>query len=95
MILELYTHNTCCHYFAVGGSDFVNVRDQIVQFQRGDISKTHTVAIVDDVECEIVPNEYFPSYITLDSRIPSITVTNPRATVVILDNDEPECGKQG
>ena len=91
MILELYTHNTCCHYFAVGGSDFVNVRDQIVQFQRGDISKTHTVAIVDDAECA---NEYFASYISLDSGIPSITVTNPRATVVILDNDEPECGKQ-
>ena len=66
---------------------------EIIQFNTGDVSKTHTIIINDDDECEKNPNENFLSNIALDSGIPDITVTIPRAIVTIDDIAEPECGK--
>ena len=66
---------------------------EIVQFNTGDVTKTHTIIINDDDECEKDPNENFFSYIALDSGVPDITVIIPRAMVTIDDIAEPECGK--
>ena len=66
---------------------------QIIEFNRGDVTQTHTITINDDDECEKDPNENFFSNITLGSGILDIDVTVPRATVTINDTPEPECGK--
>ena len=61
---------------------------------RGDFTKTHTIPINDDDECEISPEvEYFSSFIALESGVSSIDVTVPQTIVRIDDNNEPECGK--
>ena len=66
---------------------------EIVQFNAGDMTRTHTIIINDDNICEENPNENFFSNIALDSGIPDITVTVPRAMVTIDDSGEVECGK--
>ena len=66
---------------------------EIVQFNTGDVTRTHTILINDDEGCENNPNENFFSNIALDSGVPEITVTVPRAMVTIDDTAEPECGK--
>ena len=78
---------------AVAGSDYVPVACDIIQFNAGDVTQTHRIIINDDNECEKDPNENFFSNIALNSGIPGITVTVPRATVTIDDTAEPECGK--
>ena len=65
----------------------------IVQFNTGDVTKTHTIIINDDEECEKDPSENFLSNIALENSIPGIAVTVPRAMVTIDDTAEPECGK--
>ena len=67
---------------------------EIIQFNAGDVTQTHTITINDDDECEKDPNENFFSNITLDSGIPDIAVTVPQATVTINDTAEQECGKK-
>ena len=67
---------------------------EIIQFNVGDVTQTHTISINDDDECEKDPNENFFSNITLDSGIPDIAVTVPQATVTINDTAEQECGKR-
>ena len=74
--------------------DYVPVSGQIIQFNRGDVSQTHTITINDDDLCENDPNENFFSNIDLASGIADIDVTLPRATVTIDDTTEPDCGKQ-
>ena len=76
---------------AVADGDYVPVAGEIVQFNTGDITRTHTIIINDDIVCENNPNENFFSNIALDSGIPDITVTVPRATVTIDDSGEDEC----
>ena len=66
---------------------------EIIQFNAGDVTQTHTITINDDDECEDEPNQFFLSDIRLDEGIPTITVTEPNATVTIDDTAEPECGK--
>ena len=78
---------------AVADGDYGPVSGQIIQFSRGDTAQSHIILINDDDECEKDPNEIFFSNIALDSGIPDITVTIPRATVTIDDTAEPECGK--
>ena len=67
---------------------------EIIQFNVGDVTRTHTIIINDDDECEKDPNENFFSNVALNSGIPDITVTVPRATGTINDTSEPECGKR-
>ena len=67
--------------------------DQIIMFEAGDVTQTHRIQINDDTECEKEPNEILFSNIALNSGVPDILVTEPRATVTILDTAEPECGK--
>ena len=74
-------------------NDYVPVSGQIIQFNRGDVTQTHTITINDDDECERDQNESLFSNIALVSGIPDINVTVPRATVTIDDTAEPECGK--
>ena len=74
-------------------NDYVPVSVQIIQFNRGDVTQTHTVTINDDDLCENNPNENFFSNIVLASGIPDIDVTVPRATVTINDDNEIECSK--
>ena len=66
---------------------------EIIQFNAGDVTQTHTITINNDNECEDDPNENFFSNIALNSGIPDITVTVPQATITIDDSGELECGK--
>ena len=74
-------------------NDYVPVSGQIIQFNRGDVTQTHTITINDDDECERDQNESLFSNVSLDNGIPDITVTLPRATVTIDDTAESKCGK--
>ena len=85
-------HNSLSHT-AIIENDYVQVSGQVIQFNAGDIAQMHTILINDDVNCEKDPNENFFSNITLNSGIPDILVTVPRATVTIDETAEPECGK--
>ena len=80
-------------YTAVVDNDYVPVSGQIIQFNRGDVTQTHTITINDDDLCEKDPNENFFSNIALASGIPDIDVTVPRATVTIDVANEVECSK--
>ena len=62
-------------------------------FEAGDVTQTHRIIINDDTECETPQNENFFSNIALNSGIPDIFVTEPRATVTIDDTSESNCGK--
>ena len=73
--------------------DYEAVIGDIIQFNTGDVTQTHTITINQDEECEKNPNENFFSNIVLNDRsIPDITVTEPQATVTIDDAAEPQCG---
>ena len=80
-------------YIAVVDNDYVPVSGDLIQFNRGDVSQTHTITINDDDLCEKDPDENFFSNIALASGIPDIDVTVPRATVTVDDSDEIECGE--
>ena len=68
--------------------------DQIITFEAGDVTRIHRIIINNDTECEMLPeNESFFSNIDLNSGIPDVFVTEPRATVTINDTAEPECGR--
>ena len=86
------TYTTLSHT-AIIENDYVPVSGQVIQFNAGDIIQMHTILINDDNNCEKNPNENFFSNITLNSGIPDILVTVPRATVTIDETAEPECGK--
>ena len=62
---------------------------QIIQFNTGDITHTHTITITQDRFCEI---EYFFSNIVLVSGVQPIQVIQSRANVTIDDLLKPECG---
>ena len=66
---------------------------EIIQFNTGDTTKTHTIFIEQDQLCETDPIEFFFSNIVLDSGVKQIQVIRPQATITILDTSEPECGK--
>ena len=78
---------------AVADSDYVPVAGEIIQFNAGDVTQTHTIAINDDDDCEENPNGNFFSNIALDRGFPDVTVTVHQATVTIDDSGEIECGK--
>ena len=68
--------------------------NQIITFEAGVVTRMHRIIINNDTECEIIPeNENFFSTLALNSGIPDIFVTEPRATVIINDTAEPECGR--
>ena len=64
---------------------------QLIQFNAGDATQMHTIIIDDDDECENYPNQKFFSNSVLNSGIPYIFVTAPRATVTINDSADPGC----
>ena len=52
----------------------------------------HTITIIQDNICEIDPNEQFFSDLSFISGLQPITINPARATVIIDDSAEPECG---
>ena len=73
--------------------DYVALNGQIIQFNTGDTSHTHTITVTPDQFCEIDPNEYFFSNIVLVSGVKPIQVALPQANITIDDSLEPECGE--
>ena len=73
--------------------DYGGVIGQLIQFNTGDTKHTHTILIEQDNFCEINPNEFFFSNITLFRSIQPIEVIRPLATVFIDDTMEPECSE--
>ena len=84
---------TTLSHTAIIENDYVPVSVQVIQFNAGGITQMHTILINDDDNCEKNPNKNFFSNIILNSGIPDILVTVPRATVTIDETAEPECGK--
>ena len=84
------TYTTLSHT-AIIENDYVPVSGQVIQFNAGDIAQMHTILINDDNNCEKNPNKSPTSF--LNSGIPDILVTVPRATVTSDETAEPECGK--
>ena len=77
-------------YTAVVDDDYVPVSGQL---NAGDVTQMYTILMNDDDSCEKVPNENFFSNTILNRGIPDILLTIPRATIIIDDTAEPECGK--
>lgn len=65
---------------------------QLLQFNQGDESSCYTITINQDQICENLPNEVFFSIMALSDGTQSVTVVRERATVVIGDSLESECG---
>ena len=78
-------------YAAANDGDYMAVSGEIVQFDEGDVTQTHTIVINNDFECDNNTNKSFFSLITLEGGIPVINVTVSQTTVFI---DEAECGKR-
>ena len=65
-----------------------------LEFSRGDSRSCHTITINPDDECELeMENESFFSSLILESGILDITIAPSSAEVIIVDDDEEECGK--
>ena len=62
-----------------------------LEFSIGDTRKSHTIMINDDEVCERTPNEHFFS--DLFQVSPLVTIDPMRATVLINDFNETECGE--
>ena len=92
IMIITYTTLSLSHT-AIIENNYVPASGQVIQFNAGDIAQMHTILINDDDNCEKDPNKNFFSNITLNSGIPGILVTVPRATVTIDETAEPECGK--
>ena len=82
-----------CLSHPVSPADYVAVSGQPLQFSQGDTSRCHTITINQDGVCEDQLNEEFFSFLTLSSGIQPISVVEPFARVVILEDEEPECSK--
>ena len=62
-------------------------------FNTGDMYQSHTITILDDLECERNPNEQlFSDLVYVSGQMPINIVPN-RATVVIDDFNATECGE--
>lgn len=64
-------------------ADYVGVNGQIIRFNTGDSSHTHTIIINQDQLCEIV----------LANGAQPIQIVQPSVIVTIDDSQEPECSK--
>ena len=73
--------------------DYGGVIGQLIQFNTGDTNQTHMILSEQDNICEIDPNEFFFSNITLVGGVQPIDVIQPLATVIIDDTMEPECSE--
>ena len=62
-------------------------------FNIGDMNQNYTITILDDLECEINPNERFFSDLVYVSGDMPIDIDPNRAMVEINDFNERECGK--
>ena len=89
--LKYYKLDSLLTHTAVVDNDYVPVSGQLIQFSAGDATQMHTIIINDDDECENYPNQKFFSNSVLNSGIPYIFVTTPRATVTINDSADPGC----
>ena len=79
---------------AVDTSDYDAVNGASLVFSRGDNRACHTITINPDDICELEEeNEFFFSDLTLERGIQNITIAPYSAEVIIVDDDEPECGK--
>ena len=62
-------------------------------FNTGDMYQSHTITILDDLECERNLNEqFFSDLIYVSGQMP-INIKPNRATVEINDYNETECGE--
>ena len=73
--------------------DYDGVMGEPLQFNQGDEKITHTITINQDGECEDDPNEFLFSNLALERGVQPITVIQPLALVIIIDDLEPECSK--
>ena len=62
-------------------------------FNAGDMNQSHTITILDDLECERNPNEQFFSDLVYVSGDMTINIDPNRAMVEINDYNETECGE--
>ena len=66
----------------------------VIQFERGDVVRTHTILINDDNVCEKHLNKHFSSHIRLHSSTLDINVTVAQVKIIVNDTEEKECGKK-
>ena len=77
----------------MAGEDYVAVIRMPLNFPRGTERVCHAITILQDDECELLPeNEFFFSDLALESGILNIIIDPPTAQAVIDDRAEPECG---
>ena len=78
------------HFSAVQGVDYVATSDELV-FSLGDSQQCHSVEIIDDLICELPPENFFADMLLVSGF--DVTVDPDLTEVLIDDSDEEECGK--
>ena len=76
----------------MAGEDYLAVIREPLMFPPGTVRVCHTVTIIQENECEILPNEFFSSVLSFESGVGKIIIQPPTAQVIIDDTAEPECG---
>ena len=77
----------------MAGEDYEAVIRMPLNFPRGTERVCHTITILQDDECELLPgNESFFLDLSLESGVGVIIIEPPTAEVIIDDTEEPECG---
>ena len=72
--------------------DYIAVSGETIQFNVGDIMKTHTITIKQDMMCEDNSTEFFYSSLSLDSsEYHQIRLSQAQVSVNINDSEESEC----
>ena len=80
-------------HHAVANGDYNAISNLQLEFNTGDTEQCYNVTINQDDICENNPNEIFFVNLTYVSGIQPILVAPDVAVVVIVDDDEPECGE--
>ena len=88
---SLLVHTSCCFISSVAGTDYV-AQSINLTFSHGDMEICHTVDILQDDECEPMPENFF-SDLEYVSGIQTIDIMPDTTEVFIDDSNEPECGE--
>ena len=76
----------------MAGEDYIAVIRMPLNFPRGTERVCHIITILQDDECEVLPENESFSDLSLESGVGEINIQPPTAELIIDDTEEQECG---
>ena len=64
-----------------------------MEFAEGQSTRTFTISVINDTQCNKDPNKQFFASLSAIAGIQFINITVSEATITIDDSSEPECGQ--